>query len=52
MGLELRCKVTLPTTVNAADPNKQAARVGNVCPPIEDFANYLFNATHIFVAAT
>jgi hypothetical protein len=52
MRLELHCKVTLPATVDAADTNEQAAGVGNVCPPLEDFANYVFNATHRFVAAT
>src|ERR1043165_2492248 len=51
MRSELRCKITLPAAVDAADTNEQTAGVGNVGPPVEDFANYLFKATHRFVNA-
>ena len=47
MRPELRCNVTLPAAVDAADANQEAARVGNVHAPLKDFANYFVNATNI-----
>ena len=49
MSLELRCNVTFPTAIDAADANKQAASVGSIRPPLEDFANYFFNPAHLLV---